>query len=133
MPGPLLFLVFLQQALKLPALVFVEQLLDARLAITQYGAVILPKIVQNGLNLLGLRRRQVQFLAQAIEVEDLAGRGIERRLMEPAVNAEIHGQRARGRAAQEKQSQRHRTGKLGVPGSPGGHPLEETNTHKLSA
>src|ERR1039457_2313527 len=60
MPGPLLFLVFLQQALKLPALVFVEQLLDARLAIAQYGAVILPKIVQNGLNLLGLRRRQVQ-------------------------------------------------------------------------
>src|ERR1035437_7501505 len=89
-----LLLRFLKQALELDLLLRGERLLEALLAVGQDRAVVLPEIVQGRFHLFGLGGREVEILLQALESGRLALEGLEGRGALPAVNAEIHGQRA---------------------------------------
>src|ERR1039457_7488620 len=62
-------LALLQDALEFPALLLVENLLHLGLAFAQYGAVILPEIIEDGFHLLLLGGREVEFALHAGEIE----------------------------------------------------------------
>src|ERR1022692_2746922 len=132
-PHPLPRLAFLQDALEFPALLVVEDLFDLGLAFTQHGSVILPEIVEDGLHLLLLDCREVEFALHAREIEFPAGGGIEGRLVQEVMHAEIHGHRSRRRAAQEHQRQRDHAGNLGIPRSGEARFLEEIRAHRWSS
>src|SRR5271157_1718983 len=112
-------LLLLQEALELLALLLVEQLLDALLAIREDGAVVLPEIVENRLYLLGLRRGQIQFLLHVIEVQGLGLGRIEGQRALAIVDRQIPGQGAYHRTRQKDQDERGCTRRPGAPESAG--------------
>src|SRR3954471_10782165 len=105
----------LQQPVKAPPLVLIEDLIHPRLAVRDDDTVILPHVVQDGPHLLRLLRGQVQFLLDAGEIRRFSRRSAERRLMQSAVRAQVHRYRAGGRTAQENESERYRAGELWIP------------------
>src|ERR1035438_3171584 len=103
-----LTLLFLQQADEFPALFRGENLLDTATAFAEHGAVILPEIVEDGFDLIGLRRREVEFFLEAVKVEGLALSGFETGRAQAVMDAEIHDEGA-GQGATEGDDWKHRT------------------------
>src|ERR1039458_1741078 len=107
-----LTLLFLQQAGEFLALFRGENLLDTAAAFAEHGAVILPEIVEDGFDLIGLRRREVEFFLQAVKVEGLALSGFETGRAKPVMDAEIHDQGASQGAAEEDQREDRKSTRL---------------------
>src|ERR1035437_4163085 len=126
-------LAFLQDALEFLALLLVENLFHLGLAFAQHGAVILPEIIEDGLHLLLLGRREVEFALHPGEIEFPTHGGIEGRLVQAVMHAEIHGDGSRRGAAQEYQRQRDHTGDLGIPRSGEARALEQIRAHRSSS
>src|ERR1039458_6992728 len=83
-------LAFLKDALELLALLLIEYLFHFSLAFAQHGAVVLPEIIEDGLHLLLLGRREVEFALHPGEIELPAHGSIEGRLVQVVMHAEIH-------------------------------------------
>src|SRR6202142_1821938 len=131
--GRLPRLAFLQDALELLALLLVENLFHFSLAFAQHGAVVLPEIIEDGLHLLLLGRRKVEFALHPGEIELPADGSIEGRLVQAVMHAEIHGDGSRRGAAQEHQSQGDHAGDLWIPGSDPTGFLEQVRAHSWSS
>src|ERR1035438_9719385 len=100
---------FLQNPLEFPALLFGEDLFDLGLAVTQYSTIVLP------------------------EIEFLAGRRVEGRLVQEVMHAEIHGHRSRRRAAQKHQREGDHASDFGIPRSGEARFLEQIRAHRWSS
>src|SRR5260370_41206582 len=72
---PLAF--FLEDVLEFSALLFVENLFDLGFAVAQYGAVILPEIVEDGFHLFLLNRSEIEFALHPVEIKLLTSRSVE--------------------------------------------------------
>src|ERR1035437_7876124 len=131
--NPLPGLAFLKDALEFPALLLVENLFDLGFAFAQHGAVIGPEIIQDGLHLLLLGGREVQFALHPREIDFPARGGIEGRLVQAVMHAEIHDDRSRRGATQKYQRQRDHAGDLGIPRSGETRFLDETSAHRSSS
>src|ERR1035437_7420762 len=123
-------LAFLQDALEFLALLLVENLFHLGLAFAQHGAVILPEIIEDGFHLLLLGGREIEFALHPGEIELPTHWGIERRLVQAVMHAEIHGDGSRRRAAPEHQRQGDHAGDLGIPGSGPTGFLEQVRAHR---
>src|ERR1035437_8699430 len=124
---------FLQNPLEFPALLFGEDLFDLGLAFTQYSTIVLPEIVEDGLHLLLLDRREIEFALHPREIEFLAGRRVEGRLVQEVMHAEIHGHRSRRRAAQKHQREGDHASDFGIPRSGEARFLEQIRAHRWSS
>src|ERR1035441_6170525 len=82
---PLPKLLVLQETLEFSALLLVEDLLDLGFAFAQYRAVVLPEVIEDGLHLLLLGRREVEFPLHPREIEFPAHGGVEGRLVQTVV------------------------------------------------
>jgi hypothetical protein len=82
-----LTLLFLQQADEFLALFRGENLLDTAAAFAQHSAVILPEIVEDGFDLIGLSGGEVEFSLEAVKVEGLALSGLETGRTEAVMDA----------------------------------------------
>src|SRR5438477_8099288 len=126
-------LALLKHASKLLALVFVQNLLDSRPTVREYGAVVLPEVVKHGLHLLGLGGREVEVALHALEIQSFAGGSTETRLVQARVNPEIHGDCSGCGAAQKDQGQGYGTDNSRVPGPREGDPLQDLRAHRSSS
>ena len=122
--GSLTFLL-LQQPFELDPLIRGENLFNARPALAKHRPVVLPEIVEDRFDLLGLRRVEVQFLLQALEIYALALGGLESRGALAIVNAQIHHQGAGRSATKEYQRQTDPAHQLGTPGATHHQPVEQ--------
>src|ERR1035437_5949954 len=124
---------FLQNPLEFPALLFGEDLFDLGLAFTQYSTIVLPEIVEDGLHLLLLDRREIELPLHPREIEFLDGRRVEGRLVQEVMHAEIHGHRSRRRAAQKHQREGDHASDFGIPRSGEARFLEQIRAHRWSS
>jgi len=114
----------LQQAYEFLALFRGEDLLDTAAAFAEHRTVILPEIVENGFDLIGLGGGEVEFFLEAVKVESLALGGLETGRAEPVMDAEIHDQGAGQGATKKDQREADAGDEPGVPRASEGRPFE---------